>query len=217
MFFWNFYALFYNKLNELIPYQEHVSNVLKLFKLESDKTYLDLGCGSGNLIQDKKNIVGVDISTAMLGIAKKRNTSARFVASDLNATLPFKNGAFDGGYTSNVVAYLQDPKKFFLEVQRILKPGAEFVVATLRPQFSPVKILQAHIKKASLFHFLSNLVFIFIIYILNVPITRKLKKNIYHGFEIDTLGSLVAECGFEVLDSRYTYADQDVLLLLRRK
>jgi len=217
MFFWNFYALFYNKLNELVPYQEHVVNVLKLVKLENGKTYLDLGCGSGNLIQNRSNIVGVDISTSMLGIAKERNADARFVAADLNATLPFKNGAFDGGYTSNVVAYLQDPKRFFLEVQRILKPGAEFVVATLRPQFSPVKILQAHLKKASFLHFLCNLVFILIIYILNVPITRKLKKNIYHGFEMEQLGTLVAECGFDVLERRYTYADQDVLLLLRRK
>ena len=37
MFFWNFYALFYNKLNELIPYKEHVSNVLKLVKVKGEK------------------------------------------------------------------------------------------------------------------------------------------------------------------------------------
>jgi len=217
MFFWNFYALFYNKLNELIPYQEHVLNVLKLVKLEGGKKYLDLGCGSGNLIQNKTNIMGVDISASMLSIAKKRNPGASFTVSDLNKSLPFKDRTFDGGYTSNVVAYLRDPKEFFLEVQRILKPGAEFVVATLRPHFSPIKILHAHFKKASFLNFLSNIFFILIIYILNVPITTKLKKNIYHGFEVEQLKNLVFECGFDVVDSGYTYAEQDVLLLLRRK
>ena len=178
---------------------------------------MDLGCGSGNLVLNKSNITGVDISAAMLGIAKKRNPEASFAVSDLNISLPFKDQSFDGGYTSNVVAYLRDPKAFFLEAQRILKPGAEFVVATLRPHFSPIKILRSHFKRASFLNFLNNIIFIVIIYILNIPITTKLKKNIYHGFEVEQLRNLVLECGFDVLDSGYTYAEQDVLLLLRRK
>lgn len=216
MLFWNLYALFYNKLNELIPYQEHVSKVLDALQISDNKLYVDLGCGSGNLIRNKKNIVGVDVSVSMLELAKKRNPETEFVVANLNEKLPFGDNAFDGGYTSNVVAYLESPEKFFLEVYRILKPNSEFVVATLRSQFSPSKILQAHLKKASFWNLFINIPFIFLILVLNIPITTKLKKNVYHGFEIENLKQLVLKCGFEVISAGYTYANQDVLLLLRR-
>jgi len=54
-----------------------------------------------------------------------------FVVHDLNKSpqLPFESGSFDGAVCSVSVQYLTRPLEVFVEVGRVLKPGAPFIVS----------------------------------------------------------------------------------------
>lgn len=94
---------------------------------------LDIGCGTGNLtlrfpeVVSCTRIVGVDISSRVLAIAKRHAQEARFDNFEClraNASnLPFGKGEFDA-IVSNIVFHLVSDKLGCLrEILRVLKPS----------------------------------------------------------------------------------------------
>lgn len=213
MIFWKVYSVFYNQLNKLIPYQDHINAILKHTRINRDGLFLDAGCGTGNLIRNRSNVIGVDVSGPMLQIAKKSNPKSTFIQANLNERLPFDDQYFDGAYSNNVLAYVRNPKVTLRELYRILKPNATLTVATLRPSFSPLAILRQHIRKSSIFSVLKYVPIVTLLLTLNLVIVRRLANGVYHGFELHTLKELLNECGFEVIHEALSYADQDVLMV----
>ena len=215
MNFWGFYSNFYNALNKLVPYQEHVNSIFQTVGStlkSSNQFYIDAGCGTGNLIRNRKNVVGIDFSQNMLKLASTHNPNSKFVIANLNDKLPFHDNTFQGGWSNNVLAYLEYPESTVAEFYRVLKPGAIFVLATLRPSFNPMIILREHLKKGSIFITIAYMLFIPILLILNIPIVYRLRKGIYKGFEIPSLKKIFETKGFQVLECKHSYADQDVLI-----
>lgn len=100
------------------------------------KKVLDLGSGSGVSTQRLSgwgaNVVGSDISEGMTEIARKENPNIEFVVESADET-QFPNSYFDLVASSLMVHYLEDFKRLFNEVNRILKPKGIFVFSMQHP------------------------------------------------------------------------------------
>lgn len=100
---------------------------------------LEIGFGSGKLIYKMAAIIsegiieGIDFSDVMLDQAEKLNKqyiSAGTVKLQKGecCNLPYTNNFFDKACTVNTLYFFRDPKKYFLEIFRILKPRGKFVI-----------------------------------------------------------------------------------------
>ena len=107
--------------------------LLNKVKLKS-KVILDFGCGDGSdtemfLKKGVKRIDGVDISQAMIAIAKQKYHGVKNVTfiKVRGIKLPFKNTSFDFVFSHFVLHYIKDTKKQFKEISRVMKRGATFI------------------------------------------------------------------------------------------
>lgn len=89
---------------------------------------LDLGCGSGRLIEilkDKKiNYVCLDSSEKLIEIAKKNYPGYNFLVGEA-LNLPFPENSFDKVFSIRVLPHIPSNEfrlKFMKEVKRVLKP-----------------------------------------------------------------------------------------------
>lgn len=95
------------------------------------KSILDLGCGNGRytakfLEMGAKSVKGIDISPAMIELAKKTYKNIDFVLGDC-AELPYANESFDVVFSNFVLQHCEDLYGPMQEVERVLVPGGYFV------------------------------------------------------------------------------------------
>lgn len=119
---------------------------------------LEVGSGPGHLAvrlaRDAPDleIIGVDISEAMVGRASRRAREAslsggvRFVAGDVGA-LPFAEGEFDLVVSTLSLHHWPDPPRGLAEIYRVLEPGGEARIYDLahwlwRPAHGESRILR---------------------------------------------------------------------------
>ncbi|WP_330202235.1 class I SAM-dependent methyltransferase [Cyanobacterium sp. Dongsha4] len=135
--FFDVWARFYDFTFTTIFYQAIHTRLLDYINLPSSPLILDLGCGTGKLLNrlaeefsDLKGI-GADLSPEMLTNARLANTHHPrliFVRADAH-DLPFADNQFDAVFnTISFLHYLQ-PEKVFREVARVLKKGGYFYLA----------------------------------------------------------------------------------------
>ena len=97
---------------------------------------LDLGCGPGlagtELRRRVDHLTGVDLSTAMLEQAGRRDAYDRLVASDLMAFLsdPAEADAYDLMFASDVLIHIGDLVALLTVVASRLRPGGIFLFST---------------------------------------------------------------------------------------
>jgi ubiquinone/menaquinone biosynthesis C-methylase UbiE len=99
---------------------------------------LDAGCGSGPLSEALRaqgaDVVGFDVSAAMVDLARKRlGEDADLRVADLAAPLPFADAEFDDVVASLVLHYLEDWSGPLAELRRVLKPGGRLIVTVNHP------------------------------------------------------------------------------------
>lgn len=98
---------------------------------------LEIGVGNGNMLPlyRKHIITGVDLSTRMLSIAKKRETKVRvhlFMADGTD--MKFQDESFDYVVINHVLSVTAHPEVLLLEAFRVLKPeGNLFIVNHFTP------------------------------------------------------------------------------------
>jgi len=104
-------------------------------KLKAGDRLLDLGCGNGLIVPEvlkrKVNYVGVDISSALIKIARKKYPEVNFVVGDATKKLIFKNNSFDKVFSFAVMHHIPMEKfrlKFLQEIRRVLKDGGEAII-----------------------------------------------------------------------------------------
>lgn len=90
---------------------------------------LDLGCGTGNLsrhlVAGGYHVVGVDVSSAMLDVARKSGGSATIEWAQLDAdpfALPCLSESCGAVVASSVLEYVDDPAAVMRECARVLRP-----------------------------------------------------------------------------------------------
>jgi SAM-dependent methyltransferase len=100
---------------------------------------LDVGCGTGNFTREAAalvgaagRVVGIDLSPALLGVARQRATGLdlplTFEIADAQR-LPFADNTFDGCRIERVLQYLDNPCRALAEMVRVIKPGGRIVAA----------------------------------------------------------------------------------------
>ena len=100
------------------------------------KKLLDIGCGTGHWSRFFGhcgfNVTGIDVSAAMIEIAKSRKTfRTSFQQGDAHK-LPFMDSAFDVAAIITVLEFARDPEKIIFETIRCLKkPGGVLIVGVL--------------------------------------------------------------------------------------
>jgi demethylmenaquinone methyltransferase/2-methoxy-6-polyprenyl-1,4-benzoquinol methylase len=104
---------------------------------------LDLACGTGlnfphlrELVGERGQVVGADLTPAMLDIAQKmidaegwKNVEVREADA---AALPFPNASFDKVIVSFALVIIPDYVRAIEEVRRVLVPGGRFVALEMR-------------------------------------------------------------------------------------
>jgi ubiquinone/menaquinone biosynthesis C-methylase UbiE len=93
---------------------------------------LDVACGTGFLTRHLRgDVVGLDQSERMLGVAREQAPGATFVHGDA-LSLPFDDGAFDRVFTSYFYCHLEhdDRERFLVEARRV---APELVVVASVP------------------------------------------------------------------------------------
>ena len=86
---------------------------------------LEVGVGTGRFAQPLGIAVGVDLASAMLGLARQRGVSVCQAAGE---QLPFRDGQFDFVVLVTVVCFVEDIARLLDEAQRVVKSGGKLIV-----------------------------------------------------------------------------------------
>ncbi len=102
-----------------------------------NKTILCIGCGSGeesSYIKSlgAKKVVGIDISSGLIELAKKNYPECEFHVMDME-NLTFPKEKFDFVYSSLVMHYVKDFTKTLKSVNKVLKKEGKFLFSTHHP------------------------------------------------------------------------------------
>jgi len=95
---------------------------------------LELGCGTGHWSEyfSKKGfkLTGIDISDAMLNIAKRKNINAKFkIANSQN--LPFNDESFQIISSITMLGFVNNQDDVIKEIYRVLKKGGWLILGCL--------------------------------------------------------------------------------------
>lgn len=115
-----------------------VKTILRLLNVRKTDIILEIGCGAGNLMQilDHGWVLGVDLSNALLKIAKGKRYLTRYdLVQGYGEAMPFKNAAFDKIYCSEVLEHVMDSRGVCREADRVLKKHGVFVVSVPNEPF----------------------------------------------------------------------------------
>jgi ubiquinone/menaquinone biosynthesis C-methylase UbiE len=129
------------------PTYDHVPNPLlareerHLLPVLTDlgnKSVLDLACGTGRwlerlIAQGCKLGVGVDCSTAMLGVAGRKSAITGRLARATCEDLPLPSAAFDLAMCSFALGHMWDLGSIVSELARVTRTGADIYVSDLHP------------------------------------------------------------------------------------
>lgn len=123
-----FHSNFLVKFVELMRFKK----IKDLLQLTIDDHFLDIGCGSGYLLNQAacKQGIGVDISDLMVKTAWencKKNGKKFIVQSDAE-NLPFKNRSFSKIVSTEVIEHILHPKALLEEIVRVSKKNTVIVI-----------------------------------------------------------------------------------------
>ncbi len=123
-----------NPTTDILPAPHHIFEAKLLKKYSNKNSVLDIGCWTGqflSLLDNAKEVTGIDISKRAINFARKNRKGNFLVASALK--LPFKNNQFDLVTMLDVVEHL--PKGYeeraIIEAARVLKKGGFFAISTV--------------------------------------------------------------------------------------
>lgn len=135
------------KLNYQAP--EQIAKIVNELNFNSDRDVanpitrvLDLGCGTGlvggHLSAPHWHLVGVDLSTKMLSVARTKNCYSELVHSAIDRYLEVDHAPFDLVTSADVFIYIGDLNLIFSNVRRQLNDNGWFIFSvekTDQPHF----------------------------------------------------------------------------------
>jgi demethylmenaquinone methyltransferase/2-methoxy-6-polyprenyl-1,4-benzoquinol methylase len=178
----------------------------RLKLIQNESVVLDVATGTSDLALEiykqhqPAKIYGVDIAVKMLEIGRKKiekkNWSEKIVLSEADSeNLPFEDNFFDAISVSFGVRNFAHVKKGILEMQRVLKPGAQLLILEFsKPRVFPIKQLYN-------FYFSRILPFIGKITSKDQKAYQYLYESVQAFPEGKEFEKLLSECGFSQVKS----------------
>jgi len=141
----------YDRLSRYYDYlagpfeRKYAEMALERLSIAEGETVLEIGFGTGHCLKriaesigQTGKVYGIDISSAMMGITKKRLEKAglaeraELYCGDA-ASLPFADNTFDAVFMSFTLELFDTPEipKVLEQIKRVLKPGGRLGVASL--------------------------------------------------------------------------------------
>lgn len=122
--------------NPWVTDEERIRRLVAAARLTGSERVLDIATGPGYIAEAfagaAREVVGVDLTDAMLAIAKERTrergvSNVSFRAADAE-NLPFENGAFDVVVCRLALHHLLKPLQVLREMVRVCRTGGTIVV-----------------------------------------------------------------------------------------
>lgn len=99
---------------------------------------IDVACGTGRhaawLSAAGHATTGIDATTEMLDIARRRVPDAEFKIGDFT-NLPIEDDAFDFAICALALTHLENPAPAIQEMSRVVRPGGRIVLTDAHPTF----------------------------------------------------------------------------------
>ncbi|MES1945300.1 type 11 methyltransferase [Salinisphaera sp. PC39] len=125
---------------------------------ENDRI-LDVGCGSGVLLQRLAQgtpgaaLSGVDLSGAMLAVARRRLGPAVDLRCAAAEELPFADGAFDTVVSVSMFHFIRRPEEALREMRRVLAPGGRLVLTDWCADYLACRLLDWWLRRVDDGHY----------------------------------------------------------------
>jgi ubiquinone/menaquinone biosynthesis C-methylase UbiE len=130
----------YDRLFPSIFYRAIHKRLLDYVQLPEQPQVLDLGCGTGRLLDHLAAHVpdlfgiGCDLSSEMIRQARLSKQHTRLIFVQGNAeTMPFANEQFDAVFNTISFLHYPDPMAVLAEVRRVLQPNGRFYLVDFTP------------------------------------------------------------------------------------
>jgi 2-polyprenyl-6-methoxyphenol hydroxylase-like FAD-dependent oxidoreductase/ubiquinone/menaquinone biosynthesis C-methylase UbiE len=111
---------------------------------------LDAGCGTGRhlgrMLAAGSQPTGLDFSSGMLAVARRRHPGVPLLQGDLEAAYPFADGAFDAALCALVAEHLEQPELAFREMARVLGAAGRLVFSVFHPRMAAAGMQAQFIK-----------------------------------------------------------------------
>jgi SAM-dependent methyltransferase len=112
------------------------------FLVGDGKRVLELGCGTGQLLNalNPSYGVGIDLSDKMVSIAKKNYPNLEFIKGDLEDKnlISSLNGKFDFIILSDTIGYLDDCEEAFVELHQLCTPDTRLIISYYSWRWQPI-------------------------------------------------------------------------------
>ena len=97
-----------------------------------NKTFLEIGCGRGDFINEFSNKEVICYATDKLAAAKNDlNNNVIFSVNNIsNENLPYTDNFFDAIYTKSLIEHISNHEHFFEECKRVLKINGILITYT---------------------------------------------------------------------------------------
>lgn len=132
---------------------------LRRLDLNGDEDILDIGCGTGTLLEaisiayPKAKLTGVDLSIRMLKVARgKLIANARF-CNCCSEDIPFSDGKFDVVISCSSFHYFRLPQHALKETFRLLRPEGRLIITDWCRDYISCRMLDRYLKLFNKAHY----------------------------------------------------------------
>jgi len=225
---WAMYARVYERLVQLLPYQEMVEKIIDSLDLDNapsteSTAMLDVGCGPGLLMQEVRarslqwRLVGIDSSPAMLVRAQQGcGINVELMRVDLDEPLTGQHvvGPFSRFALGHVLYTLKDPRETLRRLAYVASPDAILTATTPVHGAKPLAVFRAHRAMARQqkqpAHAIRTFLSLLEVLLINLVIVKILgKSGPYHLATEAEVRAWFKDTGWEIQKLSRAYGDQD--------
>ena len=135
------YLRLYHSAAESLTSRKELGRYITSKYLDSNQgRILEVASGTGLVSGELNNgnIISTDISLESLQILKK-GTAVNSIVGAAFDNLPFVDGIFSTVINVGGYRYVQDPKRYWSEMKRVIMPGGRVIIAQFHPRISQIK------------------------------------------------------------------------------